>query len=270
MTTFPNKEETGIWVVEKATCYSVHRGNEVVGNFAGPDCAEHARMFAHALLASAAGGEPDGWQVQIQFSNGPKWSGCDRAEYEMHRDMGVPVRLLYTAPPPPVGELQGVTDSEATETLKLVCDALSIGTAARSRSTIMANVENARRRSDCLWAVEHGFFMVSEPDEDDPEGEPFETCLLRWGDNPEQYAKRFGEALAASHPVADKDAERMRFLAQRGGMLVISDDANNSFTVEVDGGTDSEGEPIVTSYTGVTLRIAIDMAMDATKAGGAS
>jgi hypothetical protein len=51
--------EPSIRVVEKATCFSVHRGCEVLGNFAGPDCEEHARMFADALLASAAG-EPQG------------------------------------------------------------------------------------------------------------------------------------------------------------------------------------------------------------------
>lgn len=86
---------------------------------------------------------------------------------------------------------------DAAETLALVCDALGIGELARSRSTILMNVENARRRSDCLWKIEHEFFMVSEPDEDEPDGPPFETCLLNWGDDPEQYVKKFGEVLAA-------------------------------------------------------------------------
>ncbi len=92
---------------------------------------------------------------------------------------------------------------DAAETLKLVCDALGIGVLARTPQTILMNIENARRRSDCLWRVEHEFFMTSEPDEDDPDGEPFETCLLNWGDDPDEYVKKFGEALAASRvPVA--------------------------------------------------------------------
>lgn len=92
---------------------------------------------------------------------------------------------------------------DAAETLALVCDALGIGELARSRSTILMNVENARRRSDCLWKIEHEFFMVSEPDEDEPDGPPFETCLLNWGDDPDQYVKKFGEVLAGGRvPVA--------------------------------------------------------------------
>lgn len=86
---------------------------------------------------------------------------------------------------------------DAAETLALVCDALGIGEMARSRSTILTNIENARRRADCLWRVEHEFFMVSEPDEDEPDGPPFETCLLNWGDDPDHYVKKFGEVLAA-------------------------------------------------------------------------
>lgn len=101
---------------------------------------------------------------------------------------------------------------DPAETLALICDALGIGKNARSRTTILANIENARRRSDCLWRVEHEFFMMSELDEDEPDGPPFETCLLNWGDDPEQYARKFGEVLAsrvtaALQPAPVTDAE---------------------------------------------------------------
>ena len=95
-----------------------------------------------------------------------------------------------------------VTDAYAAETLKLVCDVFSIGSEARSRSTILANVENAFRRSSCLGAIERQFFITAETDEDDPDGPPFETCLLRWADYPDQYVKRFGAALAATRAQA--------------------------------------------------------------------
>jgi hypothetical protein len=166
---------------------------------------DNAETALTALLASAAGGvEPVAWRRK---ESRDWWVYY---ETKAHEDL----EPLYAAPPPPVGELQGVSEAEVQKALR-----------------------------------DYGWFVTAEN---------------------EANMRRSLESFAASRPVADKDAERMRFLAQRGGMLVISDDANNSFTVEVDGGTDSEGEPIVTSYTGVTLRIAIDMAMDATKAGGAS
>lgn len=73
-------------------------------------------------------------------------------------------------------EVAGVTEEDAAETLKLVCDVFGIGSAARTRSTILANVENAKRRADCLWAIERAYFRagakwaLSQPMAAIPEG----------------------------------------------------------------------------------------------------
>jgi hypothetical protein len=86
--------------------------------------------------------------------------------------------------------------SDAADTLSKVCDVFHIGSKARTQSTILMNVENARRRSNCLWAIEHEFFMMPTPaNEDEGEDEPGEECLLNWGQEPAEYVKQFGEAL---------------------------------------------------------------------------
>lgn len=41
-------------IVRKATCISVHRGNEVLANFAGPDSEDHAALFVRALASAPA------------------------------------------------------------------------------------------------------------------------------------------------------------------------------------------------------------------------
>jgi len=64
-----------------------------------------------ALLASAAGGEPRAWLTEHD-SGDMVWT--DKAEAEAYADDAGPLPL-YTAPPPPVGELQGVTDAEVLD-----------------------------------------------------------------------------------------------------------------------------------------------------------
>lgn len=44
-------EAEPIAIVNKATCISVHRGNEVLANFAGPESHANARLFAAALTS---------------------------------------------------------------------------------------------------------------------------------------------------------------------------------------------------------------------------
>lgn len=59
-----------------------------------------------ALLASAAGGQPRAWLTEHD-SGDMVWT--DKAEAEAYADDAGPLPL-YTAPPPPVGELQGVSE----------------------------------------------------------------------------------------------------------------------------------------------------------------
>lgn len=83
--------------------------------------------------------------------------------------------------------------------LSKVYDAFSIGSAARVPSTLLANVENARRRSECLSRIEHEFFTRTVQDED---GEDTEECPLSWGAEPAEYVEQFRGALA------ERDAEK--------------------------------------------------------------
>jgi hypothetical protein len=92
-------------------------------------------------------------------------------------------------------------DERAQATLDKICDLFHIGALARDESTILANVQNVLRRSECLSAVEREFFMVAaEPDDDFPGDEPGEECLLNWGADPVEYVEQFRAARAA-HPI---------------------------------------------------------------------
>ena len=57
------------------------------------------------------------------------------------------------------------------------------------------------------------------------------------------------------------DAKRLNCLSQRGNLVIVSDDENNRWFVELLSGTDHDGEQIVTCFEGITLRLAIDAAM---------
>jgi hypothetical protein len=69
--------------------------------------------------------------------------------------------------------------------------AFGIGADARSMSTIMVNISNAVRRSQCLSAIERVLTFTEIDD-----GEEVETCPLNWGDDPDTYARKFRAYLA--------------------------------------------------------------------------
>jgi hypothetical protein len=100
-------------------------------------------------------------------------------------------RVVQSAKPAP--HLRPVADKPG---LGAVYDVFSIGRAARTEETLLANVENANRRSQCLSAIEREFFTTEAPDEDIP-GLTVEDCPLSWGAEPEEYVKQFRTALAA-------------------------------------------------------------------------
>ena len=78
--------------------------------------------------------------------------------------------------------------------IEKIADAFHIGSEARTPATIMANVVNVIRRSDCLSAIEREFFTTIVEDED---GEKGEECSLNWGSSPDEYVEQFRAALAA-------------------------------------------------------------------------
>lgn len=67
----------------------------------------------------------------------------------------------------------------------------------QNTSVITTNIENAKRFSEYLHAIEQAFLMVpGEPDEDYPD-EPTEECLVnRWGSTRDAYVLQFARAIA--------------------------------------------------------------------------
>lgn len=118
---------------------------------------------------------------------------------------------VFAAPPAPT---PAVPDS--AEILNEICDLFHIGEQARTRSAIMTNIQNTIGFADQLRAVEQAFFMVpGEPDEDYPDEEPADECLVNsWGSTVEQYVEQFRNALpvitgAATHERQIRDLVMM-------------------------------------------------------------
>ena len=101
--------------------------------------------------------------------------------------------------------MQGYYDSD--KILSDICDLFKIGEDARTRSAIMTNIENAIDFAEKLNAIELEFFMVpGEPDDDYPDEEPADECLVNcWGTTTEQYVEQFRAALKSlSAPVVSE------------------------------------------------------------------
>lgn len=80
-------------------------------------------------------------------------------------------------------------------------DAFMIGAKVRTPSTLLANIQNAFRRSNCLSAIEREFFTEIVEDGEDAD----EACDLSWGADPDEYVEQFRAALAARGAVPPKD-----------------------------------------------------------------
>lgn len=96
---------------------------------------------------------------------------------------------LYRKPPVSHGD---------TAALRRVYDAFGLGY-NHPVSVLLVNIENTKRFSDLLHAVEREFFMVPGEPSDEPEDEgcePADDCLVNcWGSAPEQYIEQFRAAL---------------------------------------------------------------------------
>lgn len=84
---------------------------------------------------------------------------------------------------------------ELQDEIKQISDAFGIGVKAQTLNVILANIKNATRRRACLSAIEHEFFTVTVKDDEEDE-EPYDECLLNWGEEPAQYVGNFRKALA--------------------------------------------------------------------------
>ena len=90
-----------------------------------------------------------------------------------------------------------MTEQEAKNALNDIFNIFTIGGKARTPSVLMTNLENIKRFSGYLHAIEREFFMVAgEPDEDYPDDEPDDVCLVNsWGRDQDQYVSQFKNAL---------------------------------------------------------------------------
>jgi hypothetical protein len=118
--------------------------------------------------------------------------------------------------------IEAAADRPAVETpdaLAKVYDAFGIGSAVRTPQTLLTNIENARRRSACLSAIEREFFTQTVQDDD---GEEDEDCTLSWGAEPAEYVDQFRAALA------ERAALKTSVPAIRENELQVADEKCNS------------------------------------------
>lgn len=127
-----------------------------------------------------------GWfkqQVALAEGDVSKWPDWLKTSYEAakasERSEHVQLRSELNVSGQPV---------ECASLLKKIGDLFHIGSAARSEQTILTNIKNAARRSECLSRIEH-FLSVLTVDEED--GEEYEETVLNWGSDPDDYIKQF-------------------------------------------------------------------------------
>jgi len=87
--------------------------------------------------------------------------------------------------------IDSMTEREAKSLLNDIFNVFSIGGYARTRARILTNINNSKRRSDCLGRIEN-YLSSTEIDED---GQAVEESLLNWGEQPDEYLKTFIVAL---------------------------------------------------------------------------
>lgn len=89
-------------------------------------------------------------------------------------------------------------ETALSETLEELKQIFGIGEGVTSTGVVLTNARNCSRFADLLHAIEMEFFMVpGEPDEDYPNDEPPQECLMNcWGSSKEEYIEQFRKALA--------------------------------------------------------------------------
>lgn len=89
-----------------------------------------------------------------------------------------------------------MSESQAKDLLNEIADIFGIGEKVPAHC-LKTNIGNCKRFSENLHAVEREFFMVAgEPNEDYPDEEPEQECLVNsWGSSKEQYIEQFRAAL---------------------------------------------------------------------------
>ncbi|WP_059413058.1 hypothetical protein [Cupriavidus basilensis] len=150
--------------------------------------------------------EGEAWEWSIEFEIG-----------------GVSVQKVGHAAPAPSASPAALTDA-------LAQIGAILGPGSNELGTLLVCIRNVKHFADCLDAVEREFFMVpGEPDEDDPDSEPSDECLLnRWGSTVEQYVEQFRTAiphlLAASPDYKARFETMVYMIGEISNALGIPDD----------------------------------------------
>jgi len=92
--------------------------------------------------------------------------------------------------------IDDMSEDQAKTLLNEIADIFGIGEKVPAHC-LKTNISNCRRFADLLHTIEHEFFMVAgEPDEDYPDDEPEQECLVNsWGSSKEKYVEQFRAAL---------------------------------------------------------------------------
>lgn len=137
------------------------------------------------------------------YSN-PEWQDLDPATNFVRLDELSRINAAWCAyqfRQPEIDALHArIAELEAD--LSRAYDAFGIGEEARQPVVLMTNIENARRRSNCLSRIE-SILSAEEVCED---GDIDSVSLLRWGDEPDVYEARFRKVLDAQVRTAGADA----------------------------------------------------------------
>jgi len=104
----------------------------------------------------------------------------------------------FTNSYPPTTEVDALKAhiAELEGTINAVGEAFGTGSAARTRGTLVTCAENTVKFTKCLDAVERFFMVPGESDDDYPDCEVDDLCLLNhWANSPEEYAEQFRVAI---------------------------------------------------------------------------
>lgn len=150
---------------------------------------EQDMRIAEEKLRRAAEASIKASQEQEPVAYVTDWEGSRRLSFH-HPKIGAVTTPLYKQPPipPELAELQR-ENAELKQLINDACAVYGIGSEAQTRSVLITNMENARRRSECLGAIERECFTIEVPDEEF--GGMTDECLLNWWQDPEQYVATF-------------------------------------------------------------------------------
>lgn len=177
------------------------------------DLRDYVYEAAFELLemgAPAVQGEPVAYAVFEDNGNIRIWCADPIQAETLRQQYGGALQPLYTATQP-TPSVQGEPVELSADMARLY-DVIGL---RRSQpvSTLIANIENIKRFSGYLWAVEREFFMVpGEPDEDYPDEYPEPACLLSCfpAESTAAYVEQFRKALkgvTAQQPAEQKPFE---------------------------------------------------------------